>query len=156
MIMKTVSINDRKLYNKKFFREVDVLHHIKPNDFWVILNRQVLDLSHIVKSIDELPSNSTDFTVCICLRLPLNFIQKNYFYFNAFFMFVLGVFDKHWNFFYVYLITYRHYISSVCLVARMWVNCFVNVKRTNWKCLLWNHTLNMQSWTDVFGGMIQF
>lgn len=71
-----MKLHDRKLYNKKFFREFDVLHHIKPNDFWVILDRRVLDLSHLVKLIDELPSNSTDLTVCICLLFPLlmNFI----------------------------------------------------------------------------------
>lgn len=27
--------------------------------------------------------------------------------------------------------------------------------RANWRCLIWNHTLNMGSWMDIFGGMIQ-
>lgn len=53
----------RNYYNKKFFREFDVLHHIKPNDFWVILNGRVLDLSHLVRSIDTVPSSSIHFTV---------------------------------------------------------------------------------------------
>lgn len=68
MIMKTDSVKpiERKFYNKMFFRDFDVLHHIKPNDFWVILNRRVLDLSHLVKLIDELPGNNNDLTVCTC------------------------------------------------------------------------------------------
>lgn len=75
MIMKvdSVKLNNRKLYNKMFFREFDVLHHIKPNDFWVILNRRVLDLSHLVQMIDELPSTNNDLTVRICLFL----LKKN-------------------------------------------------------------------------------
>lgn len=62
-----IKLNNRKLYNKMFFREFDVLHHIKPNDFWVILNRRVLDLSHLVQLIDELPSSNNDLTVRIYL-----------------------------------------------------------------------------------------
>lgn len=62
-IMKPKKLIYRNLYNKKFFREFDVWHHIKPNDFWLILNRRVLDLSHLVKMIDELPNNITDSTV---------------------------------------------------------------------------------------------
>lgn len=69
-IMKTdlQKTTNRNLYNKRFFREFDVLSHIKPNDFWVILNRRVLDLSNLVKLIDELPSNSKDSAVCACLK----------------------------------------------------------------------------------------
>lgn len=71
MKVDSVKLNNRKLYNKMFFREFDVLHHIKPNDFWVILNRRVLDLSHLVQMIDELPSTNNDLTVRI-----YNFLLK--------------------------------------------------------------------------------
>lgn len=66
MKMNFKRLNHRKIYNKMFFREFDVWHHIEPNDFWVILNRRVFDLSHLVKLVNELPSNSNDLTVSFC------------------------------------------------------------------------------------------
>ncbi|XP_031619194.1 cytochrome b5 domain-containing protein 1 [Contarinia nasturtii] len=45
------------VYNKCFYRTFEVLSHIQHNDFYVILDRRVLDLSNLMRSIDEMPSN---------------------------------------------------------------------------------------------------
>lgn len=44
-----------KLYIKCFYRAVEITSHIKPNDFWVIFNQCVLDLSLITNKINETP-----------------------------------------------------------------------------------------------------
>lgn len=122
-----MNVDYQQLYNKMFFREFDVLHHIQPNDFWVILNRRVLDLSRLVQLIDELPSNNNELTVCICLIL---------------FIFIANVYPKEliiiltrYVVFFKLGATRRHCISSVFLVEQMSANCLRSAKQTNWKCL---------------------
>lgn len=43
------------LYSKKYFQKSEVLTHIAFDDFWVILNQHVLDLSDLTKTMDEKP-----------------------------------------------------------------------------------------------------
>ncbi|XP_055304265.1 uncharacterized protein LOC129569455 [Sitodiplosis mosellana] len=50
-------VNVDKVYNKCYYRTFEVLSHIKRDDFWLILDRKVLDLSALMKSIDELPTS---------------------------------------------------------------------------------------------------
>lgn len=54
-----------KVYNKTFFRAFEILSHIKANDFWIILDRRVLDLSNLMKKMNETPKNGKDLAVLI-------------------------------------------------------------------------------------------
>lgn len=51
------------VYNKCFYRTFEILSHIKRDDFWLILNRRVLDLSDLMKSIDEIPNSGKNQSV---------------------------------------------------------------------------------------------
>lgn len=51
------------VYNKSHYRTFEILSHIKRDDFWVILNRRVLDLSTLMKSIDEMPTSGKNQSV---------------------------------------------------------------------------------------------
>lgn len=52
------------VYKRCFYRKYEVLPHIKRDDFWVILNRRVLDLSALMKSMNEMP-NIKNLSVCL-------------------------------------------------------------------------------------------
>ena len=51
------------VYNKCYYRTFEVLSHIKRDDFWLILHRRVLDLSSLMKSVDELPISGKNQSV---------------------------------------------------------------------------------------------
>lgn len=53
------------IYPKCYYRTSEVVHHIKYDDFWIILNQRVLDLSSLMKTIDQVQNNEKDLTVCI-------------------------------------------------------------------------------------------
>lgn len=61
---KILDININNVYSKCFYRKYEVLSHIKPDDFWVILNRRVLNLSSIMKLMNKIPK-LTDLSVCM-------------------------------------------------------------------------------------------
>lgn len=52
-----------KIYFKRFYRTSEVVHRIKRDEFWVILDRRVLDLSSLMKTIDEIQSNEKNLAV---------------------------------------------------------------------------------------------
>lgn len=60
--MKT-ELGVENVYNKSYYRTFEVLSHIKREDFWIILNRRVLDLSTLMKSIDEMPISGKNQSV---------------------------------------------------------------------------------------------
>lgn len=112
MKVKNMKLNNRKLYNKMFFREFDVLHHIKPNDFWVVLNRRVLDLSQLVQLIDELPSNNNDLTVRI--SLTANFILKIVLPVHIFI---------HKRLYFDFVIFFVAFFASICVIQALHQLC---------------------------------
>lgn len=63
MKTETTLIKFNNLYIKRFYRPYEVIQHTKPNDFWVILNRRVLDLSGLMKLEDEVSSSQKELTV---------------------------------------------------------------------------------------------
>lgn len=54
-----------KVYIKCYYRKFEVLNHIKCNDFWVILNQRVLDLSSLLRSMHELPCKNLSVFISI-------------------------------------------------------------------------------------------
>lgn len=65
MKVKAKLRNTDKVYNKTFYRVFDILSHVKPDDFWVILDRRVLDLSSLMKEMNQTPKNGKDLAVYI-------------------------------------------------------------------------------------------
>lgn len=57
------SVHLKEIYCKSFYRTFEILNHIKPNDFWVILNRRVLDLSSLMKLLDEMSNSDKNLAV---------------------------------------------------------------------------------------------
>lgn len=56
-------IYSENIYFKHFYRTSEVIHRIKRDDFWVILDRRVLDLSGLMKTIDQIQSNEKNLAV---------------------------------------------------------------------------------------------
>lgn len=65
MKVKSKESNIGNVYIKCFYRTFEVLSHIKRDDFWVILNRRVLNLSRLMKSMDELPCKNLSVIIAI-------------------------------------------------------------------------------------------
>lgn len=134
--------NSENVYPKCYYRAFEVLCHIKIDDFWVILNRRVLDLSNLMKAMDEMPSNGKDLTVCLWNRFV--FVARSV---SEWFLKCPLQYYLHCN--------CRHYINWICSVEPTSANCLKSGQEINWKCLNWNRTVNMERARTCSGGMIQ-
>lgn len=56
-------LNLSKVYNKCYYRIFEILSHNTRDNFWVILDRRVLNLSTLMRSIDEMPTNGKNQSV---------------------------------------------------------------------------------------------
>lgn len=129
------SVHLKNVYSKNFYRTYEILNHIKPNDFWVILNRRVLDLSSLMKLLDEMLNGDKNLTVYWLLFI----VSVN--------LIILAIF------FYWHLC--RHCTSWACSVELTSVNYLKIVQATNWKCSIWNRIANMVMTMIYSGGMIR-
>lgn len=57
--------SEMKIYPKFFYSTHEVAHHSTHDDFWIILNKRVLNLSSLMKTIDQIQNNEKDLTVCV-------------------------------------------------------------------------------------------
>lgn len=56
-------IYSENIYSKCFFRTAEVVNHTKRNDFWVILNQRVIELSDLMKTIDHIEDDEKNLAV---------------------------------------------------------------------------------------------
>lgn len=52
-----------RIYVKKYYRAIEVLSHRQPNDFWIILFERILDLTEIMKTVNQLTVDDENYKV---------------------------------------------------------------------------------------------